>query len=118
VCLQGELPPATYARNLGLLWLFFFGFIGGPVAAQTYPMSQQPLQFFLAAGSGGLVPVVFVALRVYLGWKYVGNRLLSAVVEYEETGWYATTPCAGECSLVAADGVPEPHYPGTPSCRS
>ena len=45
------------------------------------------MQFLLAAGSGGLVPVVFVALRVYLGWAYVGNRLLSAVVEYEETGW-------------------------------
>lgn len=84
----GELPPALYARNLGLLWLFFFGFIGGPVAAGTYPIAQQPVQFLLAAGSGGLVPVVFVALRVYLGWAYVGNRLLSAVVEYEETGWY------------------------------
>lgn len=25
---------------------------------------------------------------MYLGWAYVGNRLLSATVEYEETGWY------------------------------
>ncbi|KAG0485057.1 hypothetical protein HPP92_009136 [Vanilla planifolia] len=25
---------------------------------------------------------------MYLGWTYVGNRLLSATVEYEETGWY------------------------------
>lgn len=22
------------------------------------------------------------------GWSYVGDRLLSAVVPYEETGWY------------------------------
>lgn len=22
------------------------------------------------------------------GWSYVGDRLLSAVVAYEETGWY------------------------------
>ncbi|AQK88058.1 hypothetical protein ZEAMMB73_Zm00001d038853 [Zea mays] len=27
-------------------------------------------------------------MRMYLGWAYVGNRLLSATVEYEETGWY------------------------------
>ena len=27
-------------------------------------------------------------LRIYLGWSYVGDRLLSAAVEYEETGWY------------------------------
>ena len=113
--MQGELPPATYARNLGLLWLFFFGFIGGPVAAQTYPVSQQPLQFFLAAGSGGLVPVVFVALRVYLGWSYVGNRLLSAVVEYEETGWYATAPCEREYSLAAAVWRPRPAFPAPPA---
>jgi len=29
-----------------------------------------------------------VVLRIYLGWSYVGDRLLSAVVPYEETGWY------------------------------
>ena len=27
-------------------------------------------------------------LRIYLGWSYVGDRLLSAAVPYEETGWY------------------------------
>lgn len=34
-----------------------------------------------------MVPVVVALVRVYLGWAYVGDRLLSAVVEYEETGW-------------------------------
>lgn len=29
-----------------------------------------------------------VVIRLYLGWAHVGNRLLSATVEYEETGWY------------------------------
>lgn len=36
-----------------------------------------------------MVPVVVALVRVYLGWAYVGDRLLSAVVEYEETGWCA-----------------------------
>jgi len=27
-------------------------------------------------------------IRLYSGWGYVGNRLTSKVVEYEETGWY------------------------------
>jgi hypothetical protein len=29
-----------------------------------------------------------ISLRLYLGWAYIGNRLFSATVEYEETGWY------------------------------
>lgn len=32
--------------------------------------------------------VTVAVVRMYLGWAYVGNRLLSATVEYEETGWY------------------------------
>eukprot|EP00879_Flechtneria_rotunda_P001984 GHRR01002159.1.p2 GENE.GHRR01002159.1~~GHRR01002159.1.p2 ORF type:complete len:166 (+),score=64.15 GHRR01002159.1:755-1252(+) len=33
--------------------------------------------------------VVAVAMvRIYLGWAYVGDRLRSAAVPYEETGWY------------------------------
>lgn len=26
--------------------------------------------------------------RVLQGWSYVGDRLLSAVIPYEESGWY------------------------------
>ena len=29
-----------------------------------------------------------VSLRIYLGWKYVADRLMTATLEYEETGWY------------------------------
>nr|XP_027079565.1 protein CONSERVED IN THE GREEN LINEAGE AND DIATOMS 27, chloroplastic-like [Coffea arabica] len=32
--------------------------------------------------------MTLLVVRMYLGWAYVGNRLLSATVEYEETGWY------------------------------
>ena len=31
--------------------------------------------------------VAVAILRIYLGWAYVGNRLLSAAVDYEESGW-------------------------------
>ena len=32
--------------------------------------------------------VLFLLLRIYSGWSYVGSRLTSNVIEYEETGWY------------------------------
>lgn len=36
-----------------------------------------------------LVPSnVTFSLSMQQGWSYVGDRLLSAVVPYEETGWY------------------------------
>ena len=38
--------------------------------------------------SGIFFVVTLVVVRLYLGWAYVGNRLLSATVKYEETGWY------------------------------
>lgn len=42
----------------------------------------------MSAAIGALVVVAVAVLRIYLGWAYVGDRLLSAAVEYEETGWY------------------------------
>ena len=49
--------------------------------------SLQPLEFFLSASTGCLLVVAVAALRIFLAWKYVGDRLLTAALEYEETGW-------------------------------
>jgi Conserved in the green lineage and diatoms 27 len=48
----------------------------------------QPVEFVVSASIGALLVVAVAVLRIYLGWAYVGDRLLSAAVEYEETGWY------------------------------
>ncbi|XP_068314164.1 uncharacterized protein ycf36 [Pyrus communis] len=57
-----------------------FGALGGP--------QSDPLRQSLYAVSSGFLVVTLAVVRMYLGWAYVGNRLLSATVEYEETGWY------------------------------
>jgi len=62
--------------------------LGGPIAAASFEPTREPLKFFLAGGAGSLFAVSVLVLRMYLGWSYVGDRLLSAVVPYEETGWY------------------------------
>lgn len=49
---------------------------------------MQPIEFVVSASIGALLVVAVAVLRIYLGWAYVGDRLLSAAVEYEETGWY------------------------------
>lgn len=81
-----ELPG--FAGRLAAVYGAVFALIGGPIAYQTFdPAAQFPL-FFLAASVGSLLVTTIVTLRIYLGWSYVGERLLSATIEYEETGWY------------------------------
>lgn len=47
----------------------------------------QLSEFIAGASFGSFLAVSTVAVRLYLTWSYVGERLLSATVEYEETGW-------------------------------
>jgi hypothetical protein len=82
------LPEEAYAKRLAAIFAFFFAFIGGPVAYQTFDPSVDPLAFALSGSVGSLVVVSAAAARVYLGWRYVGDRLLSAAYPYEESGWY------------------------------
>ncbi|GAB2227307.1 hypothetical protein Droror1_Dr00009123 [Drosera rotundifolia] len=84
----GELSPSSLFLRLGGLWLVTFTVLGVPIAAASFNPSKEPLRFVLAAGTGTLFLVSLIVLRIYLGWSYVGDRLLSAVIPYEESGWY------------------------------
>lgn len=84
----GELSPGSFFLRLGSLWLVTFTVLGAPIAAASFNPSKDPLRFVLAAGTGTLLLVSLIVLRIYLGWSYVGDRLLSAVIPYEESGWY------------------------------
>ncbi|XP_076886339.1 protein CONSERVED IN THE GREEN LINEAGE AND DIATOMS 27, chloroplastic-like [Bidens hawaiensis] len=84
----GELKPTSFFLRLGGLWLLAFTVLGIPVSAASFNPASDPIRFLLAAGTGTLFLVSLVVLRIYLGWTYVGDRLLSAVIPYEESGWY------------------------------
>ncbi|XP_022149445.1 uncharacterized protein LOC111017873 [Momordica charantia] len=84
----GELGTGPFFLRLGGLWLASFTLLGVPIAAASFNPSREPLRFVLAAGIGTLLLVSLIVLRIYLGWSYVGDRLLSAVIPYEESGWY------------------------------
>ncbi|KAF2304346.1 hypothetical protein GH714_030305 [Hevea brasiliensis] len=78
-----------YSSRLFVVGAAFVFFVGLPVAwfGSVRP-ELEPLKPILAALSSGILVVSLAVVRMYLGWAYVGNRLLSATVEYEETGWY------------------------------
>lgn len=82
------LEGAAFFTRLATVFVFVFAFLGGPIAYQTFDPVMQPAQWALAGSLGALLVTTVVTLRIYLGWAYVGERLLSATIEYEETGWY------------------------------
>ena len=60
----------------------------------------QPLEFCLSAGLGSLLVVAVAVLRIYLGWAYVGDRLLSAAARDPFSQRHATS-----CAIIFAYGA-------------
>ncbi|CAD5331454.1 unnamed protein product [Arabidopsis thaliana] len=78
-----------YSTRLFFTGASFAFFVGLPVSwFGSIGPEYEPVKRILAASSSGIFVVTLAVVRMYLGWAYVGNRLLSATVEYEETGWY------------------------------
>lgn len=75
-----DLPH--FGARLLLLGGSFALFLGLPVAwFGVVDPDRDPLKSAVAAAAAGVLADTFVVLRIYLGWAYVGNRLLSATVE-------------------------------------
>ncbi|KAK9811453.1 hypothetical protein WJX72_004139 [[Myrmecia] bisecta] len=82
------IPLPAFVIRLLSVWAAFMVVFGLPISAATFSVKDQPVECLVAAGMGSLVVVTATVLRLYLGYAHVGNRLLSATVEYEECGWY------------------------------
>ncbi|MBW4597408.1 MAG: CGLD27 family protein [Brasilonema angustatum HA4187-MV1] len=67
----------------GISWLVAF-----PVAAASFAPHKQSAQFIISSIAGSSVGVVLVVVRLYLGWSYIRDRLMSPIIFYEESGWY------------------------------
>ncbi|MCO5576024.1 hypothetical protein L7F22_029831 [Adiantum nelumboides] len=78
----------SYTLKLSAIGAVVALFLGWPVVAISVDPERELIKCGTGALCGGLLAVTSAALRIYLGWAYVGNRLISATVEYEETGWY------------------------------
>jgi Conserved in the green lineage and diatoms 27 len=77
------LSGAAFATRLLTVFVGMFVVIGGPIAYQSFDPGANLPEFVLAGSLGSLVATTVVTLRIYMGWAYVGERLLSATIEYE-----------------------------------
>jgi len=71
-----------YASRLLATGLSFALLVGLPVSwFGSVGSDHDSVKLFLGMVSSGLFAVTLAVVRMYLGWAYVGNRLLSATVE-------------------------------------
>lgn len=75
-------------KRLGVLYFVAFATVCYPIAGATFTQDGYELQKIAAANVGALGLVLALIFRLYSGWSYVGTRLKSSVIEFEETGWY------------------------------
>ena len=74
--------------RLGAIYAVFFVLVCYPISGATWVNEGYELQKITASNVGAMSVIFVLALRLYSGWGYIGSRLKSKVIEFEETGWY------------------------------
>jgi hypothetical protein len=97
------LGVAPYAVRMTGLFGFFYGVIAYPIACGSYDPNTQFAETCVSALVGASGATAAMALNMYNGWSYVRDRLLSATVEYEETGWYDGQVYVKDPEMLARD---------------
>ena len=82
-----KLARSQYLKVLFLMWLGFT-VIFSPVAMSIASPSRHLWQFICVASIGGMVGLILPVLLLLSGWSHVKQRLDSAKIFYEESGWY------------------------------
>lgn len=82
-----KLGRLQYLRVLLLMWLGFT-ILFSPVAMSIEPPNRHLWQFICVDCIGGSVGLILPVLLLLSGWSHVKQRLDSADVFYEESGWY------------------------------
>lgn len=83
----GILAIGQYCRKLA--WVAFWSLVFAlPLSMSIFTPSKQPLELILSSLIGVCILTALFLSRIYLGWKYVKDRLKSDRIFYEESGWY------------------------------
>ncbi|MEM8777284.1 MAG: CGLD27 family protein [Cyanobacteria bacterium P01_G01_bin.49] len=74
-------------RKIAVIWLIGW-IITSPIAAASFPLKKFFLLFIIANNLGAGLILGLILLQLFLGWRYVSDRLKKETVFYEESGWY------------------------------
>lgn len=91
-------PFFTWARDsktnvdllvkFALFYAIMFATICYPISGATFTQEGYLLHKLVSSNVGAMFVTMLLLLRVYTGYDYIGQRLQSKYIEYEETGWY------------------------------
>ncbi len=73
--------------RLSLLYVTIFALVCWPISGATFTVDGYLFHRILSSNVGALGFILIFCLRLYSGWSYIGSRLKSKEIEYEETGW-------------------------------
>ena len=59
-----------------------------PLSNLFYSLTQSPIKLLLLNSTLTTFFMLFLILRLILGWNYIKQRLYNPTVFYEESGWY------------------------------
>lgn len=78
----------TLGIRLVILYAVTYGAVCWPISGDTFTVDGYLFHKILSSHIGALGFILMFCLRLYSGWGYIGTRLTSKDVEYEESGWY------------------------------
>ena len=73
--------------RLGILYTVTFAAVCWPISGATFTIDGYLFHKILSSNIGALGFILVFCLRLYSGWGYIGDRLTSKEIEFEETGW-------------------------------
>lgn len=83
-----EVGTAGLLTRVAIVYAAVFAVVCYPISGATFTQEGFEVQKLASSNLGATTVVVFLLVRLYSGWGYVGSRLKSKAIEYEETGWY------------------------------
>jgi hypothetical protein len=76
-----------YSKVAIAIWLAWW-IVMGPIAAVSFSPSRHLPEFLCLGSAGATVGLGLPFLQLFVGWRYIRDRLQSPTVAYEESGWY------------------------------
>jgi len=83
-----EVGTGGFLARISTVYAVVFAAVCYPISGATFTQDGFEIQKLASSNLGAMTLIVFLLVRLYSGWGYVGSRLKSKVIEYEETGWY------------------------------
>lgn len=81
------LSETLYRKKIVKTFFSCFA-IALPLSSLFFNITQSPIQFLLINGCTSTLLLIFILLRLLLGWNYIKERLYNPTIFYEESGWY------------------------------